>query len=81
MHQFHHANSYQDYNSTSRVPSFSGSRNGFDSGGGSSTTSPLPSIAKELLVSQAQLRARVAALQVEIRVNGTPFYRGFLPKT
>jgi hypothetical protein len=26
------------------------------------------------------LRARVAALRVEIRVNGTPFYRGFLPK-
>jgi hypothetical protein len=58
-----------------------GSGNGFCSGGGSSTISLLPSIAKESLVTQSQLCARVAALRVEIRVNGTPFYRGFLPKT
>jgi hypothetical protein len=57
-----------------------GSENGFCSGGGSSTTSPLPSIAKESPVTRAQLCGRVAALWVEIRVNGTPFYRGFLPK-
>jgi hypothetical protein len=67
-------------NGESLVRSASGSGNGFYSGDGSSTTSPLPSIAKESPVAQAQLHARVAALWVEIRVNGTPFHRGFLPK-
>jgi hypothetical protein len=35
-------------------------------GGGSSSTSLMPSIAKELPVTRAQLHARVVALQVEI---------------
>jgi hypothetical protein len=55
-------------------------------GGSSSSTSSMPSIAKESPETRAQLRARVAALRVEITTASATIYGGKstdsqLPKT